>query len=263
MNITLLHPSMVPLQGGVNFRDLGGYRVQDGRRIKYGMLFRSGTLDELTDKDGQYLASRGVEHILDYRDADEVRQKPDVIWQNAHYNNVPANPMVSDVNANLDKLTIDTLESFNPADFMSELYDRLPFNNPAYRYLVELLEQPNNQEGNQGIVQHCAVGKDRTGVGSALALFILGADSDTVMEDYLITETTLAPYKEKMLQHLASKLNKTGVERFSYVLSAKPEFLARSLTAIHNHYQNIDNWLEHEFGLTAQKRRQIQDKYLE
>lgn len=259
MNITLLHPSVVPLQGGVNFRDQGGYRVSDGRRVKYGMLFRSGTLDELTDKDCQYLSSCFVKHILDYRDADEVQDKPDTIWQDADYHNIPANPIATEVSASLDKLTIDTLTAFNPADFMSELYDRLPFNNPAYRHLVNLLEQP----GNQGIVQHCAVGKDRTGVGSALVLFILGASPDTVMEDYLITETTLAPYKEKMLHHLATRLDKTGVERFSYVLSAKPEFLNRSLVAIKERYNNIDSWLEQEFGLTMQRREQIQRKYLE
>lgn len=259
MNITLLHPSVVPLQGGVNFRDQGGYRVNSGRRIKYGMLFRSGTLDELTAKDCQYLASCFVGNILDYRDADEVQHKPDTVWQDANYYNIPANPISTDVNANLDKLTMETIGSFNPANFMSELYDRLPFNNAAYRRLVELLQQPNEK----GIVQHCAVGKDRTGIGSALVLFILGADPDTVMEDYLITETTLAPYKEKMLDHFASKLDKTGLERFNYVLSAKPEFLARSFSAIKERYSNVDRWLEHEFGLTAQKREQIQNKYLE
>jgi protein-tyrosine phosphatase len=259
MSITLLHPAALPLQGGVNFRDQGGYRVKDGRRVKYGMLFRSGTLDELTEKDCQYLTERKLGHILDYRDADEVQSKPDAVWANAQYKNIAANPIATDVNANLDKLTIDTLASFDPADFMSELYDRLPFNNGAYRYLVELMQQPDER----GIVQHCAVGKDRTGVGSAIVLFILGADQDTVMEDYLITETTLAPYKEKMLDHLAGKLDKTGVERFDYVLSAKPEFLDRSFKAIKARYQSIDRWLENEFDLTPQKRENLQSKYLD
>lgn len=259
MNITLLHPSVVPLQGGVNFRDQGGYRVQDGRRVKYGMLFRSGTLDELTDKDRQYLSSSFINHILDYRDPDEVRYKPDKVWQDASYKNIPANPISTNVNANLDKLTVDTLEHFDPAEFMAELYSRLPFNNPAYRYLVELMQQPDNI----GIVQHCAVGKDRTGVGSALALLILGADFDTAMEDYLITETTLMPYRQKILSMLEAKLDKNGLERFDYVLSAKPEFLDRTFKAISERYQSVDNWLEQEFGLTPTLREQIQEKYLE
>ncbi len=42
---TRLHPSQLPLDGGINFRDLGGNSAQDGRRIKPGLLFRAGSLD--------------------------------------------------------------------------------------------------------------------------------------------------------------------------------------------------------------------------
>ncbi|WP_234829392.1 tyrosine-protein phosphatase, partial [Enterobacter hormaechei] len=65
----------------------------------------------------------------------------------------------------------------------------------AQQRLAQLLSNP----GGGAIVQHCAVGKDRTGVGSALVLFALGADEATVLEDYLLTETTLATFREQML----------------------------------------------------------------
>ena len=41
----------VPLQGAINFRDLGGYATNDGRRVRWGRLFRSGHLSNLTKKD--------------------------------------------------------------------------------------------------------------------------------------------------------------------------------------------------------------------
>ena len=47
----LLHPSLAPLDGGINFRDFGGNGVADGRRIKRGLLFRSGSLERLTEND--------------------------------------------------------------------------------------------------------------------------------------------------------------------------------------------------------------------
>ncbi|CAI1744831.1 Uncharacterised protein [Serratia quinivorans] len=52
----LLHPSLAPLDGGINFRDLGGNSVADGRRIKRGLLFRSGSLERLTEDDCTFLA---------------------------------------------------------------------------------------------------------------------------------------------------------------------------------------------------------------
>ncbi len=66
---------------------------------------------------------------------------------------------------------------------MLQLYRQLPFNNPAYRQLAASLTTPF--EG--ALLRHCAVGKDRTGVGCALTLFAVGCDSETVMEEYLLT----------------------------------------------------------------------------
>ena len=41
----------VKLQGAVNFRDLGGYKNKDGKKVKTGLLYRSAALNTLTDAD--------------------------------------------------------------------------------------------------------------------------------------------------------------------------------------------------------------------
>jgi protein-tyrosine phosphatase len=255
----LLHPSLAPLDGGINFRDLGGNSVADGRRIKRGLLFRSGSLERLTESDCAFLAGVPVRSVLDYRDADEVQAKPDVLWQGADYHHFPANPLSSEVNANLEKLTNETLAGFNAQAFMLELYRRLPFNNTAYRQLAQLLTTP--EPG--AIVQHCAVGKDRTGVGSALVLLALGADEGTVVEDYLLTETTLAAFREHMLEQLSVRLNTAALAQFAHVLSAREEFLMTALGCIREQYGTADRWLESEYGLGQSQREQLQTFYLE
>lgn len=259
MSYSRIHPSVVPLTGGVNFRDQGGYRVSDGRRIKHGLLLRSGALDALTTEDCRYLEERNIVHIIDYRDPDEVEHKPDTLWQNAQYKNIPANPMTTEVNANFEALSAKTLEKFNAEQFMLGLYRELPFNNAAYRHLVSVLLEPQSQ----GLIQHCAIGKDRTGVGSALILIILGADEETIMEDYLLTDKTLAPYKEQMLAQLAKTMEARFLPLFEYVMSAREEFLAMALTQIKQRYHNFDHWLEAEFALTQPQREAIRHKYLE
>lgn len=254
-----LHPSIAPLEGGINFRDLGGNPAADGRRVRRGKLFRSGALDRLTNNDCLFLQDVPVHHILDYRDADEVAGKPDVIWQGARYLNLPANPLSEEVNANLEKLSNETLADFDAQAFMLELYRRLPFSNQAYQLLSTLLQNP----GDGALVQHCAVGKDRTGVGSALILFALGADEATVMEDYLLTETTLAPFRREILDHLSAQLNEQALGQFAYVMSAQESFLATALKEITSRYSTVDNWLEQEYGLNAAVREQLQQSYLE
>ncbi|MFC0225966.1 tyrosine-protein phosphatase [Serratia aquatilis] len=255
----LQHPSLAPLDGGINFRDLGGNSVADGRRIKRGLLFRSGSLERLTKKDCSFLAGVPVRSVLDYRDADEVQAKPDVLWEGADYHHVPANPLSNEVNANLEKLTSETLAGFNAQKFMLELYRRLPFNNAAYHQLAQLLVQP--EDG--ALVQHCAVGKDRTGVGSALVLFALGADEATVVEDYLLTETTLAAFRQQMLEQLSMRLNDAALAQFTQVLSAREEFLMTALGCIREQYGSTDRWLEAEYGLGQSQRQALQAFYLE
>lgn len=255
----LLHPSLTPLEGGINFRELGGNSAADGRRIKRGWLYRSGSLDALTLKDCDYLSKIPVAHILDYRDADEVAAKPDVLWHGVQHHHAPANPLSNEINANLEKLTEHTINAFDPEAFMFELYRRLPFNNAAYQQLAYLLIQP----GGGAIVQHCAVGKDRTGIGSALVLFALGADRNTVLEDYLLTDTTLAPFREQLLNKMSIRLNEKALKKFAYVLSVREAFIDTALKSIDDLYGSTDLWLEKEYGLTAEQRENLQNRYLE
>ncbi len=254
-----IHPSLVPLEGGVNFRDLGGNAVADGRRIKQGLLYRAGSLDNLTEQDTHFLNSIPVKHVLDYRDEEEVEAQPDILWANCEYHHVPANPPGDDVSATLAELTVETLTEFDPQEFMLELYRRLPFNNDAYKKLVTLLCQADSG----AIVQHCAVGKDRTGVGSALVLLALGADLPTVKEDYLLTDRTLAPFREELLDVVSTNMPPSAVKKFEYVLSAREIFIDTALNAIISQYGNTDNWLEKEYGLTAEMREELRGRYLE
>lgn len=254
-----LHPSVLPLKGGINFRDLGGKKLTNGNKIKAGLLFRSGALDRLTDGDLSVLQAQNLYQILDYRDEVEIESKPDLIWEGAYYVNAPANPMVDEVSAALDKLTPELLEQFDPQVFMNRLYELLPLNNPAYHQLVAMLKQPERG----GIVQHCAVGKDRTGVGAALVLFTLGADLNTVMEDYLLTNETLAPYREKLLKEHAETMSDSVLKKFEYVYSVREEFLMTALNSINQHYGNVDKWLEADFGLDNAARSTLEGYFLE
>ena len=47
----------LPLQGAFNFRDMGGYETTEGRKVKWGKLYRSEELAGLTEWDIAYLQS--------------------------------------------------------------------------------------------------------------------------------------------------------------------------------------------------------------
>ena len=65
---------LVPLSGAFNFRDLGGYPTADGRVTRWGTLFRSDTLHELTVADVDLLRSLGLATIIDLRTSRELER---------------------------------------------------------------------------------------------------------------------------------------------------------------------------------------------
>ncbi|EIV5394277.1 TPA: tyrosine-protein phosphatase [Klebsiella pneumoniae] len=244
------HPAFLSLQGGINFRDLGGQLAADGRRVRSGKLLRSGALNRLTAEDLNHLDTLPLSRVLDYRDPGEVARTPDKLSPLTHYLNAPANPPVSEVNAKVTELNAATLNALNGEQFMLQLYRQLPFNNPAYRQLAAWLTTPF--EG--ALLQHCAVGKDRTGVG---------CDSETVMEEYLLTHGMLTQVEAWMLELLGNNLTAQGRQSLADILTVKESYLAAALSAIHQRYGTVDAWLAAEYQLTAPVRAALQARLLE
>lgn len=249
------------IKNGINFRDLGGIKTLDGRKIRPNKLFRAGDFYQITQEEQNYIAKElELKIILDYRDNSETKTRPDNVWDNAEYFNIPANPMSDDVTANLNKelARSNGLKQNFSTDFMVKLYQLLPFDNRAYHTLVKLLLK----NGGKSIVQHCAIGKDRTGVGVALTLFILGVDEQTIMADYLLSDKLLTNFREQLLNQYKSQLTIEELNKRKQLFAAKQIYLQSAIDEIKNKYQTINNWLENEYQLTQDKRELIQNYYL-
>ena len=55
---------------------MGGYETTEGRKVKWGKLYRSEELAGLTEWDIAYLQKSGLKLICDYRTDFEVKHKP-------------------------------------------------------------------------------------------------------------------------------------------------------------------------------------------
>jgi len=67
----------LPLQGTPNFRDLGGYKTADGKFVRWGLLYRSGVLTQLTGQDFAYLTPLGIRVVCDFRTDEENKISPE------------------------------------------------------------------------------------------------------------------------------------------------------------------------------------------
>ena len=62
---------LLPIENTRNTRDLGGYSTVDGRRVKWGILFRSDNLASLNEPDLRYLAKLQLAAVTDLRSDSE------------------------------------------------------------------------------------------------------------------------------------------------------------------------------------------------
>jgi protein-tyrosine phosphatase len=184
---------LLPGEGIYNLRELGGYPVTGEKgqikQIKWGLLYRAGELSAMTVRDKKLLEERNIRTIVDFRSDSEREALPD-----AKIATVRKRAELPIDAGNL----MDMVFTFDGAEIeMKKLYAALPEEAiPRYRVLFELLSDPSNTP----LLYHCTAGKDRTGLASALILYALGADKETIYNDYLestgLLRERLAPQLE-------------------------------------------------------------------
>jgi len=183
------HSRLLPLEGGQNFRDLGGYRTTDGRTVRWGVLFRSGAMDRLTAADFAYLDRIGIRTVCDFRSTAERTSAP-VHWAAARTPTIFADDYTLDT-AGLDFRAAAGWNAGQAREAIAASYPRLleRFNGQYRRLFRELLA------GDAPLAFNCSAGKDRTGVAAALVLTALGVPRKTVIADYLLSNRYFDPRK--------------------------------------------------------------------
>jgi protein-tyrosine phosphatase len=160
--------------GAHNFRDLGGLPTEDGGRTRPGVLFRSDTVQELTEDDVDVFVSRlGLRLIIDLRGPAEVELEGRGLLAGSAVRHVNL-PLDSNDERAIPDLAADTLVQH----YLGYLLVSAGALATTFRLLAD--------DGLPAVV-HCAAGKDRTGVTTALLLRAVGVPVDVVAEDYALS----------------------------------------------------------------------------
>lgn len=188
MTIDWANGCWVPLTGAINVRDLGGLSAAGGAVVARGRLLRADSLDVCTASDATLLTDTGIAYRLDLRASDEVGDLTlDAPISTLASSRRPLLGRNKDSGAN----PAVQRESFNLVDF----YER--FITTGARHTVEAIVDLIDHS-DQGIVFHCAGGKDRTGVLTALVLDLLGVDDTDIVTDYALTQLRIAGIRQAM-----------------------------------------------------------------
>lgn len=261
---------LLPLEGGRNFRDMGGYKTENGQTVKWGHIFRSGVMHELTEGDYRYLSGLGIRTICDYRSAAERALEP-TNWQagNIDYvvfadpeedTNPLDNPMIA---ALMDpESTPEQVEAGMAAGYVQIAYEQAP----AYTQMFDRLAA-----GEIPLAFNCSAGKDRAGTSAALLLTALGVPRYVVVHDYSLSDDYVdymaeflgdgAP--ENLEDHPYGFLFQMPPEKLAPLMASPPVYIESTFNALEAEHGSVMNFIQTELGVSDEELASIRAALLE
>lgn len=253
---------LLPLEGAHNFRDLGGYPTEDGRRVRWGVLYRSDHLGSLTDDDLAYLEQLHIRTVCDFRGASERESEPDRLGASEVPRHV--NPAIADERFAMeelrDRLVTGDLGSIDFANLLVEGNRAFARDyGDQYARFLDLVQDPSNLP----LVFHCTAGKDRAGFAAAVLLTALGVSEKDVVRDYLLTQPYTQAHIEKTLRTIRLvSFFRTDVERVRPLLGVQESYIRAGLDTAKQDHGSLEAYLDDALGLDPKRRAALRDLLL-
>lgn len=260
VTISFAQKREIELQGTYNFRDIGGYKTKDGKHIKWGKIYRSAVLSNLTSEDLQMLEALKIGTIIDFRGPKEVAVFPDKIPAQTMYQELTAGSESDEPDDWAEMATEMKKTSEKETDMGAiNYYKNISAFGERYKPMFETLLRT---APDSAVVFHCAGGKDRTGIAAALIEYVLGVDKKEILQDYMVTNQYRKRYNEEIAQLLHLKYGVPLARAQKYGL-AKQAFLEASFKEIEKQYGSLDGFVKTELDLDKTKIDQLKRLYLE
>ena len=223
----------LPLEGCVNFRDLGGYRTRDGQVVGWRRLFRADGLNRLTEADRDLLSQLELATVIDLRTTLEAEERGRFPVEEVpvRYVDLPLTDVLP---------APDELPEWGEASYVASRYARMVSEGaPVLTEAIDVLAST----GSLPAVVHCSAGKDRTGVLSAIVLAFLDVPDETIVEDYALSAVAMDRLLERLKAEYPDSVEE--VEKFApAILHVVPETMEEFLVSVRSVYGSYDGLAE-------------------
>ena len=241
----------IPLDGCVNFRDLGGYASTLGGTTKWGVLFRADSMHRLSPADAEVVTSQlGICNAVDLRATDE-RERVGVLD--------PALGIFEHHIGTTDR----TMHSYERPDpeirtrSLGQLYENMiRSGGERFAAAIEVAADPDKWP----TAFFCMAGKDRTGCLAALILGLAGVGRQDIVADYAATAAAVPAIRERSLAELPD---------LALAWDKYPADVTNAPTSAMNELLDIvdDQWggpegFANEYGVKPQTVDRLRDTFL-
>ena len=249
---------LLPMDGSHNTRELGGYKTTDGKTIKWGKLFRSDKLSDISKTDQAYLQNLGIKKIVDFRSEQEKAEDPNIIPTGISYVEMPISvdgAMRSKIEAVLKGETDREVQSFlidANKEFVTNYAD-------VYEnFLRGLIDE------DAPTLFHCTAGKDRAGFAAAITLIALGVSKEDVINDYMKTNAFTQERIEEILGQIElMSLYQSDVEILRPLLGVEEIYIETAFRTAEEKYGSLENFIRDGLNISDEDIQKLRNKFLE
>ncbi len=251
----------VPLDGCVNFRDLGGYRTADGCRVRWGCLFRSGHMANLSEAGKRDFAALDIRAVCDFRLAEERAS------ENAE---LPGAPPIATIGippgvGDREYFHRVFASTDDPRVVLEAVHEtmRSIVRDAGARY-ARMFEVLLAQHGGS-VLLNCSAGKERTGIGSALVLSALGVPRATVLADFMLSrryfpaQREIPRVREKYAVRAAS--DDAAIALIMPLLETHESYLAAAFAVIDESHASCEAFLARVCKVGPAELRRLRELY--
>lgn len=267
----------IDLPGVSNARELGGYAIGE-HRVKGGVLLRTGDLGRATPETIERLHDTYcVQTVIDLRMGIEQDIQPDPEVPDATNRRLSIIEMQDfPIPAGVDPSMIELLS--DPTANRMELFE-LSYKTGAVgreMYVSFLLGERGKKgfgsffrelleiEEGRAILWHCTDGKDRTGCAAMLLLCALGADRQTVLDDFLLTNAYNVARVEGAMKHFdTDSMSAEKLEALRVMVGGvEGSYMEHAMDVLEERYGSVGGYLSDELGVGKTEIDLLQDKFL-
>ena len=219
----------IKVEGAYNIRDLGGYQTKDGRYTKWRRMIRADNTDQLPRKSREELKKYGVSVVIDLRSTPELERWPD--------------PFARD-----SEVVYEHRPVYHDEATFNDIYDP---SKPIWKWYAQTLEKCKSQLGailtavalhpDSCVLFHCAGGKDRTGIVSALLLGLVCVSDAVIARDYALSAKLLEPRIRKWQSEALER--GADMNQFVKEVSSDPVTMTRTLDYVSRRFGGIGKYV--------------------
>ena len=255
---------LLNFEGIANFRDLGGYPSDSGKQVKWGTLYRAGTLAHSSDADLRNLGQLQLVSLIDFRSSQEKEEEPNRLPDPTGFTvvEIPTlddgnKALVGDIMARIDSGNFDGFDP-NLAMMTANRQFATEFT-PQFRQFIRTVLEADGAP----IVWHCSAGKDRTGFAAAILLRILGTPRDIVMQDYMASREHALEARKSQLLLLRVFKGEEAADKLAIMMGVEEAWLNAAFEEIDAQWGSFDNYVSQGLLLSSADIQRLKENLLE